>query len=536
MKIISGQASNYACTANTDVDVEFTLSSGYHSAWNPTLNCALSECTVNSTINRSCRSNSTHCFSYQLINNRSICVPPIDCSILQPCDNITRQCQSSSFVCVIDSCCSAQTVCIPWAFTTICRSSTDYILWTMDNTLDDINQDYIGNGLNSPSYILGINGYSLVLTLNQCVVISSYLNMSYQSFTWEFWIYLTANLPYATLIGQCSNTGIPDECLEFNIINNTMQLVGVQDDVISNTSLSLNSWYHVAFIFNIPDNKKYIYLNGLLDTVQNSTGSLRASSTVMTFGCLTTNNGSSYTNYFTGYLDQILYTPRAKTSTELLDDATLVLYYPFRSSEPLLDSGPNNIIATFNTIATISSGVADQAIYLNTNTSYFRATNLVRLGTSDWPFSLAFWYKRDVSTINVPLIRLSTTLTGNGGWCPLYFALDNSGALGVSFRVRVSFLYTMNGISITAGTWYHFALTFSATNGFILYANGVSYDSYLASTFFSDSAQMLTIGDTGLDSLCGYAPSGQLSGSFDEFRLYSREITSAEVSQLYSNP
>lgn len=446
--MILGQISNYSCTTNS-IDVKFTYSYAYHSAWNPTLTCALSQCIVNRTTNGSCRSNSTLCFSYRLINNQSICAPPIDCSILEPCDNLTHQCQSTSSVCVINSCCSTNAVCVPSIATSFCESSRDYILWTMDNTLNDLEQKYVGNNLNSTSYVSGINGYGSALALNgiynQCAVISPYLNMSYQSFTWEFWMYVTGNAPEVTLIGQCSNSSILDECLQLNIFNNTLWFTFGNDDIISNTALFLNTWYHIGFVYDTSTNRKSLYLNGFLDQTQNSSGLLRVTPINMTFGCLTTDNGNNYRNYFTGYLDQISFTYRAKTANEILDDATLVLYYRFRSNELLLDSGPNKINGTFGNTVSLPSGVVDQAIDLSVNASYFLATNLVLFGTSSWPFSLTFWYKRHLSTSDSMIVRLSTTLTGDGGWCPLYFVINTYGVLWIGFRVRVSSLFMING-------------------------------------------------------------------------------------------
>ncbi|CAF0804714.1 unnamed protein product [Adineta steineri] len=64
------------------------------------------------------------------------------------------------------------------------------ILWTFDNTFNDLSGQFIGVGYNSPTYTAGINGYGSALALNgthnQCVIVYPYLNMSYMSFTWEF--------------------------------------------------------------------------------------------------------------------------------------------------------------------------------------------------------------------------------------------------------------------------------------------------------------------------------------------------------------
>ncbi|UJR17843.1 hypothetical protein I4U23_004742 [Adineta vaga] len=115
------QIPNYYCN-QTNETVEFTLSSLVHSAWNPMTNCSLSRYIGSSTNNNICQSLSTHCFDYHTSNNTSLFAPAIECSILEACDNITYTCVSNTSVCIINSCCSAQTVCLPLSVTNFCIS------------------------------------------------------------------------------------------------------------------------------------------------------------------------------------------------------------------------------------------------------------------------------------------------------------------------------------------------------------------------------------------------------------------------------
>ncbi|CAF1376228.1 unnamed protein product [Adineta steineri] len=120
------QLPNYSCTEN-NASIQFTLSSSAHSAWNPTSNCSLQQCNVNLTNinNDNCRSSSTPCFDYRTTNNISYCAPGILCSILERCNNITQTCSSNSSICVINSCCSPQAVCLPFLATYMCKTGTD---------------------------------------------------------------------------------------------------------------------------------------------------------------------------------------------------------------------------------------------------------------------------------------------------------------------------------------------------------------------------------------------------------------------------
>ncbi len=125
--VFSGQSTlvpNYSCDQDNDT-VGFTLSASTHSGWEPTSNCLLSQCLLNSNNNNSCRSSTTPCFDYRTINNTGFCAPGILCSILEPCNTTTYTCQSNALVCVINSCCSPSAICIPSIWTDFCELSND---------------------------------------------------------------------------------------------------------------------------------------------------------------------------------------------------------------------------------------------------------------------------------------------------------------------------------------------------------------------------------------------------------------------------
>ncbi|CAF0910380.1 unnamed protein product [Adineta steineri] len=114
---------NYSCSEN-NASIRFTLSSSFHSAWNSASTCSLQQCNVNLTNNNNdnCRSTSTPCFDYRTINNISYCAPGILCSILEKCNNITQTCLSNNSICIVNSCCSSQAVCLPFLATQMCKT------------------------------------------------------------------------------------------------------------------------------------------------------------------------------------------------------------------------------------------------------------------------------------------------------------------------------------------------------------------------------------------------------------------------------
>ena len=415
------------------------------------------------------------------------------------------------------------------------------LLWTFDNTLDDLSGQFTGAGYNSPTFVSGINGYGSALAVNgtvgQCAIVNPYLNMSYISFTWEFWVYPTIVPTGDSLfIGQCSQNGFVGGCLIFMTRNSVMWFAFWGDDVIGTTLIPANTWFHMSFVYDMAASKKYIYLNGILESIQNTSGPLRVTNTVLTFGCLTTTGGIPYVNFFTGYIDQMLYTSRVKNASEILDDATLVAYYRFLSTRPLIDSGPNYINGSWGGAATITaSGVVNQAMDFPVNGSYFLVTGLVLLGTVNYPFSLSLWFKTSSLSGGGTIVHISSASTGVG-WCLRFMGLTTNGNIDVQIYNGVTnVVYT--GPVMPVGIWNHVAYTFSTANGIRLYINGTLHGSAATTYVASGAANTLIFGNPLSGTACGSAsPNQQFYGSIDEVRLYSREISAVEVSQLYLNP
>ncbi len=118
------EAPNYSCSEN-NVTVKFTVSSSPHSASYSTSNCSLQQSIVSSSNNDSCRSSSRPCFDYRSLDNSTYSAPGVLCSILEACDNITYTCTSNTSICIVNSCCSPQAVCLPLLLTNFCTRGTD---------------------------------------------------------------------------------------------------------------------------------------------------------------------------------------------------------------------------------------------------------------------------------------------------------------------------------------------------------------------------------------------------------------------------
>jgi len=141
------------------------------------------------------------------------------------------------------------------------------------------------------------------------------------------------------MIAMCESTN-SDRCLHLLIRNNSTYFGFYYDDCSSSTIVNISEWHHFGFVYDYTAFTQYIYLNGDLVCLHNSSGPFLGSSGNITIGVIT-GWAISY-SYWTGYIDQVSYVSRAKTATEILTDATLVAYYSL-DNESFYDSGPNKI-------------------------------------------------------------------------------------------------------------------------------------------------------------------------------------------------
>jgi len=223
------------------------------------------------------------------------------------------------------------------------------------------------------------------------------------------------------------------------------------------------------------------------------------------------------------------------SAAEVLSDATLTVYYTFDNSS-LDDSGSLHINGTGAHYAYSSSGRVNLCLSLLNNPSYVEATALVLLGTSGQSYSFSIWIKPTVIT-NGTIIHVSSLTTGLG-WCFPMLGFTSGGAIGVQGWNGSS--VSLTGPIATANVWTHLAITYSSSNGIRFWVSGTQYGS--ASGPFSYAAPNAPVTVTLGSSLSGASscPStsivmGQYHGYIDEFQLYSRELSAADITSL-ANP
>jgi hypothetical protein len=304
------------------------------------------------------------------------------------------------------------------------------------------------------------------------------------------------------------------------------------DDCESSNLLNVSTWAHLAYVYDYTTNMMTLYVNGYLDTNCAAVSPFQGAPTATLY----IGGISSIMMCYLGLIDQLSIVTRVKSASEILETATLVVYYSF-DNQSLLDSGPNLINGTGINTA-FGLGRVNEGIVFNTTQSYVQINNLVLFGTPYWPYSFAFWIY-PYSTNNGTLIHMwkpSTPTT----FCMPIIGFSASGSI-VAQTWNSTQILAIVGPVIVPNTWAHIAHTYSPTGGIRLFVNGTLVVSSSAKSPNPAASAPLTIalGYCVNTTLCSCASGsiipGQFHGMMDEFQFYSRQLNTSEVLAL-ANP
>ena len=118
-----------------------------------------------------------------------------------------------------------------------------------------------------------------------------------------------------------------------------------------------------------------------------------------------------------------------------------------------------------------------------------------------------------------------------GGWCLPIMGLTSSGQIAINSWNNSNVPVT--GPTVPLNTWTHVVGTYSPTNGERLYVNGTLQASVGGYSFMAGTVPMtITLGSSLLGTTgcnTGTIQMGRFYGALDEFYVYARELTAAEV-------
>ncbi|CAF0817018.1 unnamed protein product [Adineta steineri] len=444
----------------------------------------------------------------------------------------------------------------PCVTTTTSTADSLLALYLFDSNAMDYTGNYNGTPVGNPSYVPGYVGYALKLNslAGQYVTLPSTFTFYNRSSTVELWInlqsplYLTSTPSEVNIISQCASVYSKDHCLFYSIREQKLYQAFGWDDKGGTTDMStfLGQWVHLAFTYDSRTRLRQIYLNGIPEP----TGAIPGLTDALEGGPYMGIGAQAFigwnehldplTSYLNAYVDHFSISNRAKSASEIMNDATLVTYFSFDSGS-LVDNGPNMLSGTAVGQTTISS-VRNQALSFTGNaaTSYFQVAGLTALGTTNASFSFALYIKPTV--LYGIIVHVSMDPSGTNGWCMPFIGFTSSEYLAVQVWDGSTMRYVLGPI-LTVDTWTHVVQTFSITNGLKLYINGTLYSSASNVTAYSASgvSNYLTIASTLTASISSNClPNGVLdldsyNGGVDELRVYNKELTSEDVYTLSSS-
>ncbi len=381
-------------------------------------------------------------------------------------------------------------------------------------------QPYLGNG----------RALSLSASSSQYFLVSTpFLNLSYVSFTVEAWIYLTNLTGDRPIFSQCACSTCLNQCFFFIIRSSRLYADFTFNGLSGSTAISASTWYHVAFVYNYATEQQILYLNGVQDSIASNAAPYQGINASIQIGAA---DISLQTYYFNGYIDNVKLTTTAKSSTEILFDASVTAYYPFDLSSLNNDTGPNGLNGA-STNAILVEGRVNEAIHFSGSLSYFQAYGFYQLffSVNNKPCSVSFWM--NPSAVSSSTIVQITQLQSSGS-CNNFIGITSANGLTGQLLVEGAYYPTIYGPFLTRNVWTHVSVTYSTTNGMTLYINGIVYGSTGADSFgYPGNITWLQIGYTFPCS--GYLSNVGYQGSIDEFYVHSRELTQADVTAL-ANP
>ena len=203
----------------------------------------------------------------------------------------------------------------------------------------------------------------------------------------------------------------PSQALFINIRYGVLYLGFFSDDTPANTTVTVNTWYHAAFVYDQTSRQQAIYMNGLLVGQSANSDSLETTSGIFTIGGASIGGSTHQDVYYSGYIDHLTISDRAKMPCEIYLDAILACYFTFDLAMFSIDSGPNFLHAVIAN-ATSVFGRVNQALQLCSPLSYVAINEITALHVPSPTFTIAMWINPVSVTGGATLIH--TSMLANG--------------------------------------------------------------------------------------------------------------------------
>jgi hypothetical protein len=375
------------------------------------------------------------------------------------------------------------------------------------------------------------------------------LQLGTSDFTIEFWGKAKApnTSPWVTVAGSANELGFygwkfinkPKSGLPTTVYENLTFMIYLGNDNTRFVEITLpnffnNSWTHVAVVRS--GNDVYGYMNGVLvdsQTIPLAARNLNYISTI-TFGAEKTVSGSSFAQYFTGSLSNILIIKQALYHSNFTPSQLPKTPYPVSSSIPasllicqsmyirgdtvsdvasgtIEDNSPNNHTITWSTTQdqnTNNDGPAFQHNHTSwffSGDGYLRVADNTTLELGSTQFTIEAWiYPVAYQTTLDSGGRYSSAICAKGSSYQFYISSSNSTSwetLNFSITTGVINVPIQANYSFQNEVWYHIAVSRDSSGVFRAFVNGnLIQETAVTSLSAADNGLSFSIGasiDTG---------------------------------------
>lgn len=207
----------------------------------------------------------------------------------------------------------------------------------------------------------------------------------------------------------------------------------------------------------------------------------------------------------------------------------LFAYWKFdeASGTNAADSAGTNNGTLAATSATWIAGKTNNAVHLNGTANSFVSLPAGLVSTlSD--FTIATWVKVDT---NNAWARIFDFGTGTGNYMFLAPTVGSTMRYAITTASTGSEQQINNTSVLSTGGWHHIAVTLSGNTG-VLYVDGAPVGTNSAMTLHPANLGSTTQNYIGKSQW----PDPNLIGSVDDFRIYNRALSSAEINSLFNPP
>ncbi len=343
------------------------------------------------------------------------------------------------------------------------------------------------------------------------------------TFTVEAWIYKREFGDQRIADKGVANTF---EGFTFDTANDKLRLVTANGIFEGTTTLSANTWYHVAVVFDVNSNSQRLYVNGELDASTTATMAIVPNTYPLNIGKPGVGDAASGT--YNGFIDEVRIWNIPRTAQQINenthrelkgDEAGLVVYFPLNEGTPYSkDEIVNSVI---DKSGNGNDGIArnfDRGLTFDGIDDYIEAPYADELSLLG-DFTLEVWMKvTDFANFNGILGKTAL----NAQPAPFdYYLLSGSGTprILVGNGSTSEFVNAVN--SPTPGEWTHLAVVKNGTS-VTHYLNGVPNGTGTITHPTADNNSSMIIGSRA-DLFT------KMKGRMDEVRIWNVARTQTEI-------